>query len=108
MASKTEKLRFLAEVMGWSGMYGVLGLGPSLPPPAWPFRTQTADVVYRRALELLPEMIEGGNMEIIRRAIESTNTNGNDLTAEDWQLLEMSLAWARTQASAEVISVVGS
>ena len=80
---------------GWAGFYGTLGSGPQVSNPSWPFRTDSADVVWQMVNELSNQYPEMQDNELIRLAVEKSGVSPLDLTPEDWRLLEMATQWLR-------------
>jgi hypothetical protein len=111
MSKREALLKALTETLGspsptrssgaWKGYSGPLGGAQPLAPgnrddaQPFPYRTQTAVMVWKHARELIPkhpELDEGG---IIKRAIEESGANPLDLSPEDWRLLEMAVEWRK-------------
>lgn len=77
---------------GWAGFYGGL---PVTPQASWPYRTQTAEAVWKAVTELIPKHPEMNETELLRMAIEQTGVQAVDLAPEDWRLLEMAIEWRK-------------
>lgn len=79
---------------GWAGYSAPLGnLNYKAGPQPFPYRTETAELVWSHAQKLVgmhPELDEAG---ILRKAIEVAGVSPMDLTPEDWRLLEMAIEW---------------
>lgn len=65
---------------------------------AWPYRTETAEVVWKYASDLIPKHPELNEADILKRAIEISGVDPLDLSPEDWRLLEMAVEWRKAGA----------
>lgn len=66
---------------------------------AWPYRTQTAEVVWKHASELIPKHPEMNEADILKKAVEISGVDALDLSPEDWRLLEMAIEWRKAGAA---------
>ena len=87
----------------WKGFYAPYG---QLSAPGnrdhaqpWPYRTETAEVVWKYARELIPKHPELNEADILKKAIEESGVNPLDLSPEDWRLLEMAIEWRKSGTS---------
>jgi hypothetical protein len=85
---------------GWAGYSAPLGAAQPLAPnePGWqpfPFRTETAEVLWRWIIKLLPLYTHLDDQGIIKKAVEESGISPLDLSPEDWRLLEMATEWRR-------------
>lgn len=112
--SRERLLKALEETLGapspqrssasWSGFYAPAG---QLSAPmnrdgagqAWPYRTETAEVVWKHASNLIPKHPELNEVDILKRAIEISGVDPLDLSPEDWRLLEMAIEWRKAGAA---------
>ena len=62
----------------------------------WPYRTETAEAVWKHASELIPKHPEMNEVEVLRKAIENSGVDPLDLSPEDWRLLEMAIEWRKS------------
>lgn len=115
--SREETLKALEETLGspsssgssvsWRGVQAPLGsIAQPLAPmnrdgaqQAWPYRTQTAEVVWKHASELIPKHPELNETDILKKAIEVSGVDPLDLSPEDWRLLEMAVEWRKAGAA---------
>lgn len=86
--------------VGWKGYQSPLGAAQPLAPnePGWqpfPYRTETAEVLWREIVKLIPLYPALNDSQIIRKAVEETGVSPLDLSPEDWRLLEMAVEWRR-------------
>ncbi len=84
----------------WSGYQAPLGGAQTLAPnePGWqpfPFRTESAEVLWRHIIKILPMYPELQDGPLIQKAIGETGIRPLDLSPEDWRLLEMAVEWRR-------------
>jgi len=85
----------------WSGFSGPLGVGQNVVPgnrdlsQPWPYRTATAEVVWKYAADLIPKHPEMNEADVLKRAIEISGVDPLDLSPEDWRLLEMAIEWRK-------------
>lgn len=83
----------------WKGFSAPLGqlLAPANRDAAqpWPYRTETAEVVWRTARDLIPKHPELSEVEVLKKAVEISGVDPLDLSPEDWRLLEMAIEWRK-------------
>jgi hypothetical protein len=78
----------------WAGYSAPLGVPNYKPgPQPFPYRTQTAEVVWKTAQKLIGMHPELDERSILRKAVQDSGINSFDLTPEDWRLLEMAIEW---------------
>jgi hypothetical protein len=65
------------------------------PAPGFPFHTRTAEIVFKKALELIPLHPEKKSAEILKLAIEKSQSPVTELTPEDGRLLDIAISWAQ-------------
>lgn len=89
---------------GWGGMYSAMPTGsgwsgapvqPEKQAPSWPYRTQSAHVVWDKIKEIAPMMTHATDKELMARAVDQSGIPGIQLTPEDWRMLEMAVEWYR-------------
>lgn len=68
---------------------------PEQSAPAWPYRTQSAHVVWDKIKEILHMHTEKTDAEIMGLAVEQSGIPAMQLTPEDWRMLEMAIEWHR-------------
>lgn len=91
-------LRRLEETFGagWAGYSAPLGsLSYGSGPQPFPYRTETAEVVWERAKKLIGMHPELDERAVLRKAVQDAGVNSYDLTPEDWRLLEMAIEWLK-------------
>lgn len=111
---REQLLKALEETLGapspqrssasWKGFYAPVG---QLSAPmnrdgagqAWPYRTETAEVVWKHVSDLIPKHPELNEVELLKRAIEISGIDPLDLSPEDWRLLEMAIEWRKAGAA---------
>lgn len=80
--------------VGWAGYSSPMGfLNYKVGPESFPYRTETAEVVWRQARKLVPLHPEMDEKSILRKAVLDTGVRTTDMTPEDWRLLEMAIEW---------------
>lgn len=85
----------------WKGYTAPLGIAQTLAPASqddaqpFPYRTQTAEVVWGKAADLIAKHPEMNEAEILKLAFEESGANPLDLSPEDWRLLEMAIEWRK-------------
>jgi hypothetical protein len=84
----------------WKGYMAPLGAAQPLFPnrddwQPWPYRTETAEVVWRHAAQLVVKHPEMDEQQVLQRAVEISGANPLDLSPEDWRLLEMAIEWRK-------------
>lgn len=79
----------------WQGYYGAAQVVPP-SSSSFPYRTQTAEVVWKHARDLIPKHPELNEADLLKRAIESSGVDPLDLSPEDWRLLEMAIEWRKS------------
>jgi len=108
--SRERLLKDLQETLGspspllssvsWRGFYAPLGqaLAPGNRDDTqpWPYRTQTAEVVWKHAKDLIPKHPEMNEADILKQALENSGADPLDLSPEDWRLLEMAIEWRKS------------
>lgn len=89
---------------GWGGMYAPMPTGsgwsgipvqPERGASSWPYRTQSAHVVWNKIKEIAPMLTHVTDKELMSRAIEQAGIPAMQLTPEDWRMLEMAVEWYR-------------
>lgn len=89
---------------GWGGMYAPMPTGsgwsgipvqPEKSAPSWPYRTQSAHVVWDKIKEIAPMMTHATDKELMAAAVEQSGIPAMQLTPEDWRMLEMAVEWYR-------------
>jgi hypothetical protein len=86
---------------GWKGYSAPLGIGQDLAPgnmdlkQPFPYRTETAEVLWQYVCDLIPKYPELTEREILQKAIEASGVSPMDLSPEDWRLLEMAIEWRK-------------
>lgn len=65
---------------------------------AWPYRTQTAEVLWKCVSDLIPKHPELNEADLLKRAVEISGIDPLDLSPEDWRLLEMAIEWRKAGA----------
>jgi len=103
-------LKALREAMGapspqrssaaWKGFYAPLGQASAAAnrddAQPWPYRTETAEVLWKHAKDLIPKHPEMNEADILKRAVEISGVDPLDLSPEDWRLLEMAIEWRKS------------
>jgi len=85
---------------GFSAPYGQLSApGNRDNAQPWPYRTETAEVVWKHARDLIPKHPELNEADLLKKAIEVSGVNPLDLSPEDWRLLEMAIEWRKSGVS---------
>ena len=85
----------------WKGYSGPLGGAQPLAPAnrdhvqAWPYRTQTAEALWKVAFDLIPKHPELDEQGVIRKAVEISGIDPLDMSPDDWRLLEMAVEWRK-------------
>lgn len=84
--------------VGWAGYQAPLGAAQPLAPSnkdwsPFGYRTETAEVVWRFAKDLIPKHPEMSERQVLQRAVQNAQVNPLDLSPEDWRLLEMAIEW---------------
>lgn len=113
--TREQLLKALEETLGapspyrssaaWKGFSAPLGIAQSLAPAnqdaaqPWPYRTETAEVVWKYAKDLIPKHPEMNDADILRKAVEISGVDPLDLSPEDWRLLEMAIEWRKSGAT---------
>ncbi len=88
-------------MIGYSMPSPYMPLGVSNPKdsPAWgpvaafPFHTAVAQRVWDSAKKQIRKHPEAAPLEIIRLAVVDSKMSGQELTPEDYKLLEMAISW---------------
>jgi len=122
MTARERLLKALEETLGapspqrssaaWKGFYGSMGQ-QSVPgnrdgaQQAWPYRTQTAEVVWKHASDLIPKHPELDENDILKMAIEISGVDALDLSPEDWRLLEMAIEWRKNGVTGQTPPRIG-
>jgi hypothetical protein len=65
------------------------------PAAGFPFHTKTADVVFKKALELIKLHPDKKSSEILKLAIDKSQSPVTELTPEDGKLLDIAINWAQ-------------
>jgi hypothetical protein len=112
--SREGVLKALEETLGaptptrssasWRGFYAPLGqlsapMNRDGAQQAWPYRTETAEVVWKHASDLIPKHPEMNEVDVLKKAIEISGVDPLDLSPEDWRLLEMAIEWRKAGAA---------
>lgn len=112
--SRERLLKDLEETLGtpssprssasWKGFYAPLGqlsapMNRDGAQQAWPYRTETAEVVWKHVSDLIPKHPELNEADILKKAIEISGVDPLDLSPEDWRLLEMAIEWRKAGAA---------
>lgn len=112
--TREQLLRALEETLGapsayrssgaWKGFYAPLGqqsapMNRDGAQQAWPYRTQTAEVVWKHASKLIPDHPEMNEADILKKAVEVSGVDPLDLSPEDWRLLEIAIEWRKNGAA---------
>ena len=109
--SVEDVLRALSETLGapsgqrssgaWRGYSAPLG-GAQIAAPGnrdlqqpWPYRTESAEVVWRHAVKLISAYPAMNEQMILQKAVEDSGVSTLDLSPEDWRLLEMAIEWKK-------------
>jgi hypothetical protein len=82
----------------WKGTYAPAAVVPPSSPP-FPYRTETAEVVWKYVRDLIPKHPEMDEQTVLKRAIELSGVDPLDLSPEDWRLLEMAIEWRKAGAT---------
>lgn len=77
----------------WKGFYAPARVIP--PSQAFPYRTETAEVVWKHLRDLIPKHPELDEQGLLKRAIEVSGVDPLDLSPEDWRLLEIAIEWRK-------------
>ena len=120
--SRETLLKALEETLGapspvrssgaWRGFSAPLGQ-QSVPgnrdgaQQAWPYRTQTAEVIWKYASDLIPKHPELNEMDILKKAVEISGVDPLDLSPEDWRLLEMAIEWRKNGVTGQTPPRIG-
>jgi hypothetical protein len=85
----------------WKGFIAPLGGAQQLAPAnrdyeqPFPYRTQTAEVVWKHLVDLIPKHPDLDTVQLLQKAIEVAGVDPLDLSPEDWRLLEMAIEWRK-------------
>jgi len=96
----------------WTGYSAPLGAAQALAPnePGWqpfPFRTETAEVLWRYILKMMPLYPALQDMPLIQKAVDESGVSPLDLSPEDWRLLEMAVEWRRNGLKGMKMPTIG-
>ncbi len=87
---------------GWKGYSAPLGGAQVLAPgnrdfssQPWPYRTESAEVLWRHVIKLLDTHRELNDQMILQKGLEVSGISPLDISPEDWRLLEMAIEWRR-------------
>ena len=96
---KTSLERLIDEALGLGDYQPVRGTPPIgvIPQPvSWPFRTVSAQKVWKVCQEIMAEFPHIDNKHTLYMAIEKSEVPALELTPEDWRLLEMAIEAQRS------------